>query len=334
MRRAPFALLVLAWIASPLSAAAHDARPVVVFLQENADGVQVQWRVPRVSTLAGLPELQVPEGCAVRMPPTRTPMGDSLLIETSWDCESALQGKRLVLTWPLFNPGLSTLFRTELQSGKVHTQLLPPGETAWTIPAEGADGGGSGFVMMGVRHILLGLDHLLFAVCLMMIAGTPRRIVMTVTGFTVAHAITLGLSTFGLVSLPSSLVETAIALSIVFAAAEIARGDRQTLTYRYPVLAAVTFGLLHGFGFASVLRETGLAEGRALLALLSFNIGVEAGQLALILVIGLQIASLRHLARRSGSKVLNLLAPGRLEPGAAYLVGVAAMFWTLQRYLA
>lgn len=335
MRSTAVLVVVLASFALPSMGSAHDARPVVVHLQEGTEGIQVQWRVPRVSSMAAPPELQIPEGCKVRMPPAQTPMGDSLRVETSWDCEGPLAGKELRLTWPLFNPGLSTLFRAELESGETHSQLLPPGKETWTVPDNGeATGPASGFLLMGIRHILLGLDHLLFAVCLMMIAGTPRRIVMTVTGFTVAHAITLALSTFGLVALPNSLVEAAIALSIVFVAAEIARGNRQTLTFRYPVVAAMIFGLLHGFGFASVLREAGLAGSRAFAALFSFNVGVEAGQLLLIAVIGIQVLSLRHLARRSGTRAARLLGPGRLEPAAAYVIGVAAMFWTVQRLFA
>lgn len=335
MSRRETVLLLLAFLAGPLAASAHDARPVVVHLQEETEGVRVEWRVPRVNTLAAPPEVQVPEGCTARTPPSRTRMGDSLLFETLWDCESPLPGREITLTWPVFNPGLSTLFRAELSSGEVHSRLLSPGENAWTVPGNASRTGlATDFVVMGVRHILLGLDHLLFALCLMMIARTPRRIVLTVTGFTVAHALTLGLSAIGVVRLSNTLVETAIALSIVFAAAEIARGDRNTLTHRYPVAVAMAFGLLHGFGFASVLAETGLADGRLLTALFSFNIGVELGQLALIFLIGMQVMSARYLARESASRMRRLLRPGRLEPGAAYLIGVAATFWTLQRLLA
>jgi hypothetical protein len=184
---------------------------------------------------------------------------------------------------------------------------------------------------MGIRHILIGWDHLLFAFCLMVIAGTRRRILFAVTGFTVAHSVTLGLSTVGLVRLPNSLVEAAIALSIVFTATEIARGNRTTLTYRYPVLTAMTFGLLHGFGFASVLRETGLPQTRALLGLLSFNIGVELGQIAFIAFASLLILTARFLARRSRSGIHQLLSGTAVETGLAYAVGSIAMFWTIQR---
>ena len=141
------------------------------------------------------------------------------------------------------------------------------------------------YTSLGVRHILEGYDYLLFLACLIMIAGTGRRILITVTGFTVAHSITLALSAFNLLRVPSAPVEAVIALSIVFLASEIAKEPRDTLTYKYPALVSVAFGLLHGLGFASVLRQIGLPQTEIVMGLLFFNIGVEIGQLAFIAMI-------------------------------------------------
>ena len=111
---------------------------------------------------------------------------------------------------------------------------------------------------LGIKHILLGFDHLLFLICLLFIAGTGKRIFITITGFTLAHSLTLVLSALNIVKLSIAPVEAIIALSIVFLATEIAKGRRNTLTWRYPVTVSASFGLLHGFGFAAVLNEIGL----------------------------------------------------------------------------
>ncbi|MEH6502144.1 MAG: HupE/UreJ family protein, partial [Pseudoalteromonas distincta] len=140
----------------------------------------------------------------------------------------------------------------------------------------------STYLVFGIEHILGGFDHLLFVACLIFIAGTWRRTLMTITGFTLAHSVTLTLAGLELVQLPIPPIEAVIALSIVFLAREIALERRDTLTWRYPIAVSATFGLLHGFGFASALAEIGLPQTEVLAALLTFNIGVELGQLLFI----------------------------------------------------
>jgi hydrogenase/urease accessory protein HupE len=187
------------------------------------------------------------------------------------------------------------------------------------------------YLALGVRHILEGYDHLLFLVCLMLIAGTGRRILITITGFTIAHSLTLALSALGLVHVPVAPVEAAIALSIVFLALEIVRGDRASLSYRYPIAVSSSFGLLHGFGFAAVLGETGLPQTEIPAALLFFNLGVELGQL--IFVVGMilvyQLARLGMRTTAGTDLPLDRLRPW--EVPAAYAVGILASFWMIQR---
>ena len=146
---------------------------------------------------------------------------------------------------------------------------------------------------LGVEHILLGVDHLLFVLALLLLTTGTWQLVKTVTAFTVAHSITLGLATLGFVHVPSKPVEAVIALSIVFVAAEIIRARRGQigLAAKLPWIVAFTFGLLHGFGFAGALSEVGLPEGHIPVALLFFNLGVEAGQLVFVAVVLSIIAS-------------------------------------------
>ncbi len=177
-----------------------------------------------------------------------------------------------------------------------------------------------------MRHILGGYDHLLFVACLIFIARSPRRILVTITGFTIAHSITLALSTLEWVRVPVPPVEVVIALSIVFVAREIAREKRDSLTWRYPIAVSSSFGLLHGFGFAAVLRDIGLPQIELPTALLFFNLGVEVGQI--IFVTGLLIVAL------GGARILRLgqaASHRRLEQFVAYGVGCMAVFWTFER---
>ena len=138
--------------------------------------------------------------------------------------------------------------------------------------------------MLGIQHILSGVDHLLFVLGLLFLVGSWRRLVATVTAFTLAHSITLAAATLGLVHVPQTPIEAAIALSVMFVAAEILHqaSGRPGLTARAPWVVAFIFGLLHGFGFAGALREVGLPQSDIPVALLFFNVGVEVGQLMFI----------------------------------------------------
>ena len=176
------------------------------------------------------------------------------------------------------------LVRITFADDTTWTQRLTPQQPSAVIPsAQTMVGVSTVYFELGVEHILTGADHLLFILAMLIIAQGLWRLVKTVTAFTVAHSITLGLATLGFVHVPQSPVEAVIALSIVFVAAEIVRGwqGREGIAAQAPWLIAFAFGLLHGFGFAGALSEIGLPQGHIPLALLFFNVGVEAGQLFL-----------------------------------------------------
>jgi hydrogenase/urease accessory protein HupE len=210
--------------------------------------------------------------------------------------------------------------------------LASPKETEVIIPAVESFGSvARDYLTLGVRHILEGYDHLLFLMCLMLIAGTGRRILITITGFTIAHSITLALSALGVVRVPIPAVEAAIALSIVFLAVEIVRGDPNSLTYRYPIAVSSSFGLLHGFGFAAVLGETGLPQTEIPAALLFFNVGVEIGQILFVAVVIAIYQLVRLVGRASFDRDLSVDALRPLQTPAAYAVGILGSFWMIQR---
>lgn len=172
---------------------------------------------------------------------------------------------------------------------------------------------------LGVEHILGGFDHLLFVIALMFLVGFNRQLVWTITAFTAAHSITLGLSALGWLALRPPPVEASIALSILLVAGEaLRRGD--TLSRRWPALVAFLFGLLHGLGFAGALKEIGLPENDLLVALLTFNLGVEAGQLLTVAAAWLVFQGLRRVPQ---------LAPARVA--ALYAIGALAAYWSIDR---
>ncbi len=176
------------------------------------------------------------------------------------------------------------------------------------------------YTALGFEHIWTGFDHLLFVVALTLLVRRPKLLLATITAFTVAHSVTLAATVLGWVSLPSAPVEATIALSIVLVCAECLRPEH-SLVGRAPWAVAFSFGLLHGFGFASVLLEIGLPEKHVPLSLLFFNVGVELGQLAIIA----GVVALRLLA-----EPLHLRRPW-LTPSIVYAMGGLAAFWTIDR---
>ncbi len=177
------------------------------------------------------------------------------------------------------------------------------------------------YTWLGVEHILGGFDHLLFVISLLFLVGFQRRLVLTITAFTAAHSITLALSALGWLSLRTPPVEASIALSIVLVAGEALR-ERNTLSRRWPALVAFLFGLLHGLGFAGALKEIGLPDNHLLVALLTFNLGVEIGQLLTVAAAGLLFLALRRLP---------VLAPAPARVAALYAIGAVAAYWSIER---
>jgi len=180
------------------------------------------------------------------------------------------------------------------------------------------------YVRLGIEHILLGFDHLLFVLGLLLIVSTPMILLKTITAFTLAHSITLGIATLGFANVPALPLNAVIALSILFLGPEILRVWRgeTSFTIRHPWVVAFAFGLLHGFGFASGLTAMGLPQNEIPLALLFFNVGVELGQLAFVAGVFVLAAVWRRFA---------LPGPAWLRLAAAYGIGSVSAYWLLER---
>ncbi len=333
MRLATLALLaalLLAWI--PGAAQAHDARPLAVTLTERTGDIYfAKLTVPPTVAYDNQPVLDWPNSCsAVKIP------GGSELPSTVdrqlEHCPGGLRGKRLAVHYAIYNPSLATLFRIEALNGEVLVQLQPPEKLSWDVPLQPTPYAVAGdYIRLGVSHIWTGIDHLLFVAGLLLLAGSVHRVLLAVTGFTLAHSVTLALSALDVVRLPEAPVEAAIALSILFVAREVAWPHPEGLAARHPILVSSSFGLLHGFGFASALRAVGLPRGELATALLSFNVGVEIGQLSFIFAV-LALLWVVHRVRHE-SRRLNFVLVGRPRLYAGYVLGIPAAFWFVQRMM-
>jgi len=177
----------------------------------------------------------------------------------------------------------------------------------------------SAYTMLGIEHILEGIDHLCFVIGLLFLVGFERRLLWTITAFTVAHSLTLASSAMGWLVLRPPPVEAAISLSIVLVVVESLH-NKQTLARRFPALVAFLFGLVHGLGFAGALKEIGLPEQHMLVALLTFNVGVEIGQVMTV--------AAAWLVWRLASRWSAL---ARMRTAALYAIGSMAAFWAWSR---
>lgn len=316
-------LLGLAWT-SPASA--HQLRLAYLQLHETApDTYDVLWKLPASGNRLRLAlSARLPESCSELSAPQGMIDGGSYTARWRIHCAGGVRGGRIRIDG-LAATGADALVRIDYRDGSQQVARLTADAAGFTVAAApGVLQTSATYLGLGVEHILLGIDHLLFVLALLLIVTGTRRLVATVTAFTLAHSITLAAATLGLVQVPIPPVEAVIALSIVFVASEILRlqGGQTSLTARAPWLVAFVFGLLHGFGFASALSEIGLPQARIPVALLFFNLGVEVGQLLFVAA----VLALRRSLRRAIAGVPRWLA--RVPP---YAIGGVAMFWVIQR---
>ena len=301
---------------------AHEVRPSYLELHETTPGeFSVTWKTPMLgdARLALEPAFS---GEASPVAPKVTRGAPGAAVQT-WALHApALRGQTLRIDG-LESTMTDALVRIEFADGTQWTQRLTPHAPAAAIPMHESRFAVAGtYLRLGVEHILSGVDHLLFVLGLLILAGALwRRLLATVTAFTVAHSITLALATLGVVHVPQRPVEAAIALSIAFVAVEILRVRRGEpgIAARAPWIVAFAFGLLHGFGFAGALSDVGLPAAHIPLALAFFNLGVEAGQLLFIAA----VLAVFPVFRRLRTGWLELVPP--------YAIGTVAMFWVFQR---
>jgi hydrogenase/urease accessory protein HupE len=317
-------LVLAAIILSPI-ASAHEVRPAYLQIREAApDTYDILWKTPAQGQMRLALDVILPDACTGVTEPRSILQGGAVLVRWRESCAGGLIGKEIGVS-RLDATLTDAIVRYEPLDGSPVTLRLTADAPRATLPARQSwFEVATTYFWLGVEHILLGFDHLLFVFALLLLVSDVRRLVLAITAFTVAHSLTLAGTTFGWVSLASAPVEAAIALSIMFLAFELmrVRAGRNSLTARLPWLASFAFGLLHGFGFAGALREIGIPEGAAPQALLFFNLGVEAGQLAFIL----GILALGWVWRR-----LLQRPPAWAWQTSVYLIGAISAYWFVER---
>jgi len=307
-------------------ASAHEARPAYLELKEKGPGhFTVLWRTPVLAGMRLPVELSLPDDVKNLTEPSIQELADSVVERRTIDAgTNGFSGKRIEF------PGLQltitdVLVRIEMLDGRKWTTIVHPSQPWVEVAASQTWMGMVGtYVVQGIRHILFGADHMLFVLGLLLIVTDRWMLLKTVTAFTVAHSITLAVATLGYAEVPVVPLNAAIALSILFLGPEIVRSWRSetSFTIRHPWVVAFSFGLLHGFGFASALTGAGLPHNELPLALVSFNVGVELGQLGFIALI---------LALERSFRILEVRWPRWAEMLPGYTVGSLGAFWSIER---
>ncbi len=318
---ASFVLLLLSGLT-----VADEIRPGYLELIESSQNIfSVLWKVPARGNSKLSLEAKLPESCKNKTM-ANPQLGNGAYIRR-WItvCDGGLADKTISISG-LESTNTDVLLRIEFANGSSQSILLTPARNSFQIPVEASNRQIIGtYTWLGITHILLGVDHLLFVFALLLIVKNMRRLLWTITAFTIAHSITLAGATLGFVHIPQQPVEAVIALSILFLAMEIVHGKngRPGAAARWPWVVAFIFGLLHGFGFAGALAEVGLPQQAIPLALVFFNVGVELGQLmfvASVVLLGWMLHKLKH------QRLLDWA-----ETTVVYTIGGLSSFWLFER---
>jgi hydrogenase/urease accessory protein HupE len=322
------ALLGLLFLLLASQLQAHEVRPAYLELKQTApETFDVFWKVPGRDDMRLSLYVKVPQNCKPVSLQNQYSTGDAFIERWILKCDGGLAGKTIAIEG-LAATITDVLVRMERLDGTMQATRLTAGRPSFVVDTSPhAFQVAITYGRLGIEHILTGIDHLLFILALIIITNGGWKLVKTVTAFTISHSITLTAATLGFVHVPQRPVEAVIALSIVFVAAEIlhARQGREGIAARAPWAVALTFGLLHGLGFASGLSSAGLPQAHIPVALLFFSMGVELGHFLFVGFVISLIALLRH-------PKLTIPQWAKLIP--PYAIGSIAMFWVIQRIAA
>lgn len=306
---------------------AHELQPSSLEVRQlTSERYEVIWRAPIYYGKPHPARLQLPDDWQQAGGATVKQLSDSALHRRLVNVPGGIKGDDVIRFIGLEATITDVFVRFVWLDGTETTAMARPGHpyvdvvtqrSGWRVVTD--------YTILGVEHILSGFDHLTFVLALLLIVSGTRRLIITITAFTLAHSVTLAAATLGVMWVPGPPVEATIALSILFLASELMKVNRgeASLTAEYPWVVAFVFGLLHGFGFAGALSDVGLPEQSILLALVFFNVGVELGQLLFVAVILL-----------SGWLLHQLKQPQLLkhaETAAIYSIGGISSYWLIER---
>lgn len=319
-------LLALLIVFAASRAAAHPLAPALLELRELGDGrVGVTWKTSRYTAPGVAMAPLLPAACRPESAPTAAVAADSVTQTWTVACDpGGLVGTRVGVSG-LAEARVDALIRVTLADGRQIRAIVRAASPLLTIPARPQRlDVVRAYVGIGVEHILTGVDHLLFIAGLVLLVGSGAPLLRVLIAFIVGHSITLSLAGLDLLRVPSRPTELLIALSVFWLAVQLARepADRMSWLRSRPWIVALTLGFLHGFGYASALREVGVPEGEAALALSSFNAGIELGQFAFVALLLIAVAALRRM-RIAWPRWVRLIP--------LYTMGSLAAFWCLER---
>jgi hypothetical protein len=322
-------LSLVLWALLPSWAAAHEVRPAYLDIEQTGAGrYTVIWKEPAAGEFALHLVPYISNGWLERTPSDQ--YGAVGFLIKTWDVRDGrsdplanstvrIEGLDLTIT--------DVLVRVRLANGSGVDAIVRPDHPTLALDfARHAGLALPAYLRLGIEHILTGADHLMFVLGLLLLVGVRWQLVKAITAFTLAHSITLALAALGVVHVPSAVIESLVALSIVFVASELVRRDTTTVTRRSPWVIAFAFGLLHGLAFAGALAEVGLPTNAIPLSLFLFNLGVEIGQLLFVAAAIGVIYVWRAVRTRLPVDFVSLLP--RVPP---YVIGTFAAFWFIGR---
>lgn len=321
------------------AAVAHPLAPSLLELVENADDgiTTVRWKLPPAGMPGAVLEGRFPDSCTPLEAPAIQRSRSGIVRTWRMACQGGLVGGELAVAG-LAESKSTVVLRVSLRDGRELTSVLRSDAPSWVVPdREAPKLVATSYVTLGSEHILSGLDHLLFLVGVLLLVKGARRLFATITMFTLGHTLTLALTALDWVSVPQQPVEVLIAASICVLAVELARSSTHgntssSILARHPWPVALAFGLLHGFGFAGALSEIGLPAGQIPLALFSFNLGIEIGQLAFVgVALGAAMLVRAVTRRRPGAAAARARRRPLVNLAAAYALGVLSVYWMLDR---
>lgn len=341
------ALLCAFFTVSNSSHADPLAPSLLEIIETERNIFSIKFQTPRkLPTSNPLPlEPKLPTNCTIIAGSEQRDRSSPAHSTSRWkaNCPESLDDQTVSIK-NLSSRSANTLLRVQFLDKRIYTTFLTPEQPSISIPSKQSKPEIFGqYLIFGVEHLAIGLDHILFLITLVMLNGFNRGLLITVTLFTVAHSITLGMTVLSLISFPVAVAEILIALSISYTCASYIRKHssqtpmtttRHTHNARYRVWAiAFGFGLLHGLGFASVLMELGLPQGEIFTALLAFNLGIEIGQLILVAMLLVCVVLLPRFfpSARESNSIASKLFPQPALSILALLIGTLAAIWFWQR---
>lgn len=307
-----------------LNSFSDDLRPVSLNIKQLSEtNFKAIWKIPSKNGKRIQVQLVFDGSVKVINPIQKYNYGNAFIEEIPFERELGLPGLKVKVDG-LERYGVDVLLRITDINENTLTSIINTDQQIYEVKGQIEESNSAlTYIRIGIEHILIGFDHLLFIACLIFICNSRKKLFLTVTGFTISHSITLILSSLNILTIPLPPVEAVIALSILFLALEIVKNNRDSLSFKYPVLVSSVFGLLHGFGFASVLSDIGLPSKQKVLALLYFNIGVEIGQILFVIglfaIFKILVKYLRNLKKESFSTLVG------------YFSGTTSLIWLITR---